>query len=84
MHGCDRLCNWFESYKEYQELLAKTELEKMLLGKEIINESKGFTQSPTSNIFSRSEDIDLQNRITSEIKRATELFEQLFDVKNRF
>ncbi len=84
MHGCDRFCNWFESYKEHQELLAKTELEKMLFGKEITSEPKGFISSPTYNKVSRSENTDLQNRITSEIKKATELFERSFDVKNRF
>lgn len=84
MHGCDRLCNWFESYKEHQDLLAKAELEKILFGKEITSEPKGFIPSPTSNKVSRAENVDLQNRITSEIKKATELFEQSFDVKIHF
>lgn len=84
MHGCDRLCSWFDSYKERQNLLAKDELSKILLGKKITSESKGFIPSPPYNKVSRSEDVDLQNRIINEIKKATELFERSFDVKNHF
>jgi len=84
MHGCDRSCNWFESYKLHHELLAKIELETMLMGKEIANEQKGFIASAPYTGISRSEDIDLQNKIVDEIKKATKLFEESFDIKNNF
>ena len=83
MHGCDRLCNWFENYQKNQELLAKKELEKMLMGKEILNEQKGFIAPPPYTKIPRSEDINLQNRVIEEIKRATNVFES-FEIKNNF
>ena len=84
MHGCDRLCNWFENYKLNQELLAKIEIEKMMMGKDIINDQKGFV-SPTPYIKTpRSENTDLQNNIKNETLKAMELFKESFDVKNNF
>lgn len=71
-HGCDRLCNWFEKYKANQEMLAKSELDKMLLGKEIAAKQKGFIPAPTSDFLSRADDTDLQNRIFEEEKKAQE------------
>ena len=83
MHGCDRLCNWFENYKLNQELLAKKELEKMLMGKEIINEQKGFIASPFISKIPRSEDLTLQNRLIEEAQKATKLIEN-FEIKSNF
>jgi len=83
MHGCDRLCNWFENYKLNQELLAKKELEKMLMGKEIVNEDKGYVEAPPYTKIPRSEDLILQNTIIEEVKRATEVIET-FEIKNNF
>lgn len=84
MHGCNRLCNWFESYKEHQEFLAQDTFKKILFGKQIPSEPKGFIPSPPYIKVSRAENVDLQNRITYEIKKAAELFEGTFDVKNNF
>jgi hypothetical protein len=83
MHGCDRLCNWFENYKENQELLATKELEHIMMGKEILNEQKGFIAAPLPTKIPRSEDHILQNNIIDEIKKATVVFEE-FNVKNNF
>ena len=84
LHGCDRLCNWFESYKLNQELLAKIELEKMINGKYISNEQADFIPPAPYTKIPRSEDIDLQNKIVDEIVKATKIFEESFDVKNNF
>ena len=54
------------------------------MGKEIANEQKGFIASASYTGISRSEDIDLQNKIVDEIVKATKLFEESFDVKNNF
>ena len=84
MHGCDRSCNWFESYKLNQELLAEIELEKILTGKEISNEQKGFIASAPYTKIPRSENVELQNKIVDEILKAIELFNESFNVKNNF
>jgi hypothetical protein len=84
IHGCTRLCNWFESYKVTQEELAKDKMEKIFLGKKIIGQDKGFISSPSYNKVSRAENLELQNIISEEIIKATELFDRSFDVKNNF
>ena len=55
----------------------------MLMGKEILNEQKGFIAPPPYTKIPRSEDINLQNRVIEEIKRATNVLES-FEIKNNF
>jgi hypothetical protein len=83
MHGCDRLCNWFEDYKFRQELLAQQKLKEALMGKEILNEQKGFIAAPEYTKIPRSENVTLQNNIIEEINKATKLLEE-FNIKNNF
>jgi hypothetical protein len=76
MHGCDRNCNWFEEYKQSQELFAKITLKKILLGKNIEG------QNPESfyyklNPITRTEDLELQKSIIYEQQRAEKILETL-------
>lgn len=82
MHGCDRDCNWFESYKLNQELLAELQLNQMLNGKIIDGESPKEPFSHYFHIVQRSDDPILQKAIQDEIIKSTELYEELFNKKN--
>jgi len=82
MHGCDRDCNWFESYKLNQELLAELQLNEMLNGKTIEGEPSKEPFSHYFRIVQRSDDPVLQQAIQDEIIEATELYEELFNKKN--
>jgi hypothetical protein len=76
-HGCDRNCYLFSNYKTEQQDIAQEKLDKLLQGKLIQNPTKGF-YTIKSNSLSRSEDVELQNRISNEIIRAQDTYEKLF------
>ncbi len=83
MHGCDRTCNWFEKYKQNQEIIAHSKLET-ILGGDITNDLPSFTPSPELSIVSRADDVILQQSISLEIQRAQEIFANKWDVKQNF
>lgn len=83
MHGCDRMCNWFDKYKENQEMLAKLKLDS-ILGRDITNGLPSFTPGPSYSFVSRSEDPILQKQIADEIQRAESLFDEKFEVTQNF
>jgi hypothetical protein len=67
----------FSNYKTEQQDIAQEKLDKLLQGKLIQNPTKGF-YTIKSNSLSRSEDVELQNRISNEIIRAQDTYEKLF------
>ena len=76
-HGCDRKCNWFDSYKFYQKLLAEITLKELLDGKIIKGEPP---DEPFSHIFqqtSRADDIELQKNIILEKLKAKKILDKL-------
>jgi len=77
MHGCDRTCNWFEKYKQNQEIIAHLKLET-ILGGDITNDIPPFIPSPEFSKVSRADDVLLQKSISLEIQRAEEIFENNF------
>ena len=83
MHGCDRMCSWFEKYKQYQEKIAQEKLE-IILGGDITKDLPSFTPAPKYSKVSRANDIILQEKISLEIKRAEEVFENNFEVIQNF
>lgn len=76
-HGCDRNCYLFSNYKTEQQDIAQEKLDKLLQGKSIQNPTKGF-YTIEFNSLSRSEDVELQGRISNEIIRAQDTYEKLF------
>ena len=76
-HGCDRNCYLFSNYKNEQQDIAQEKLDKLLQGKLIQNPTKGF-YTIEYNSLSRSEDVELQNRISNEIIRAQDTYEKSF------
>lgn len=83
MHGCDRTCNWFEKYKQNQEMIAHLKLDTMLGGK-IANDLPSFIPPPELEIVSRADDIILQKSISSEIHRAQKIFESKYEINQNF
>jgi len=76
-HGCDRNCYLFSNYKTEQQDIAQEKLDKLLQGKSIQNPTKGF-YTIEFNSLSRTEDVELQGRISNEIIRAQDTYEKLF------
>ena len=78
-HGIDRKNAWHDSYKQGQEMLAQDFLLNHVLGGKSIYDSES-TQPITIyyKILKRSEDIELQNNISSEIERAEKIFKEKF------
>jgi len=77
-HGCDRKCNWFIDYKSAQSLLATDTLHKILQNKNITG-----TLDPPFSFYehyeSRSENNELQKLIVSEILRAANSFDKIYN-----
>ena len=84
MHGCDRLCNWFDAYKLNQEFLAEIKLKEILGGIEIEGDQATFTPHAPYSKVPRSQDVFLQDKIMEEQHKAKELVGMLFDVRNNF
>ena len=77
MHGCNRECNWFDSYKLNQEMIANQKMIEVLSVESIQNEISGH-YTININPLDRDENVELQNSILNEKLRAEMLYEQLF------
>jgi len=82
VHGCDRNCNWFETYKLNQALLAEITLQDLLGGKKIEGEPAKEPFSYTFHITNRAEDPELQKSIILEKIKAEKLAAILFNFRN--
>ena len=76
-HGCDRNCSWFNEYKKGQELIAERKLSQILQYKTIAGELPDSFHIPM-NPVSRYDDVDLQNSIKDEIKKANDRYERSY------
>jgi len=83
MHGCDRTCSWFETYKQYQENIAQSKIDTILGGK-IAKDLSSFTPGPEFSIVSRADDPVLQRAISLELLKAEEIFAEKWNVKQNF
>lgn len=77
MNGCNRTCNWFDSIKMHQTMLAEITLDELLDGKQIYSfPDESFSHE--FNSLERHEDSELQSAIENEIKKANTLYLLLY------
>jgi len=77
----DRNNAWFEIYKKGQELVAQEKLNEILGAELKYYDSLEDPKTIFYEFTKRSEDFELQQRITNEKYDAYELFKNLYDVE---
>lgn len=75
-HGYDRFDIGFQGYKQEQEVLAQKTLDKILLGKKLVNESPKEPHTIEYHYTTREQNEALQMLKVSEEKRAQEFLEK--------